>query len=365
MLTINKYTSNRDISSNLIYSLSVLFSLTIFGLCRCSDNPVDSTEKQGISPSNWEIISNSDSAGWSSKKLEEAENYSRTIQTAAVMIIFDGKLLYQWGEVARKFKLHSCRKSLMSALYGIHVDNGNIDLSETMAELGIDDTPPFLSDLEKTATIRMLLQSRSGIYHPAAAMSSANPPERNSHEPGTYWYYNNWDFNTLGTIFEQETGTKIFEEFKRSIANPIGMEDFLIDDGYYTYNLVSIHPSYGFYMTARDLARFGLLFLQKGKWDDKQIISEEWIEESTTSYSDAGENGGYGYMWWIAVNGVHFPYNVLNGAYSARGQDGHILLIIPDYNLVIVHRVDTFIGNSVSYSEFGRLVRMILNSKIQ
>ena len=101
------------------------------------------------------------------------------------------------------------------------------------------------------------------MYHRAAyqsASAKAARPERWSHSPNTFFYYNNWDFNTLGTIFEQETGTKIFEEFKKRIADPLQMEHFLIEDTEYRFELdESIHPAYLFRMTALDMARFGLL----------------------------------------------------------------------------------------------------------
>jgi len=72
--------------------------------------------------------------------------------------------------------------------------------------------------------------------------------------------------NALGTIFEQETGAKIFDAFKKEIADPIGMEDFSVENCEYFYQKdKSQHPSYSFRMSARDMARFGLLYLRKGK----------------------------------------------------------------------------------------------------
>jgi len=355
----------------ILFSLKEIFLLlSISLLISCSDEPVDIAVPY-VSPqlpnSSWEVIDNPDAVGWSSNKLKEAYQYSLSIETAALMIIYDGKVLYHWGEIDRKFNMHSCRKSLLSALYGIHVEEGNIDLSLTMSELGIDDNPPSLSELEKTATIKMLLKARSGIYHEAAyeaaSMKEARP-ERHSHAPGTFWYYNNWDFNALGTIFEQETNTKIFEEFKNRIADPMGMEDFQVSDGSYVYEDLSIHPAYPFRMTARDMARLGLLFLQNGVWDGNQIISEEWINESTTSYSNAGIAGGYGYMWWIAVDGKLLPgLQLEDGAYTASGYNGHFILVIPNLDLVIVHRVNTDINNKVSGLQFAMLVGMILDAK--
>jgi CubicO group peptidase (beta-lactamase class C family) len=118
-------------------------------------------------------------------------------------------------------------------------------------------------------------------------------------------------------------------------------------------------------MTARDMARFGLLFLRQGRWRDKQIVPADWVEESTRSYSDAGRGGGYGYMWWVAVDGRHLPgVRLPEGTYSARGHRGHFILVMPSEKLVIVHRVNTDErGRRVTAREFGRLVQLILKAK--
>src|SRR5258706_84318 len=168
-------------------------------------------------------------AGWSAEKLAAARAYAGTIKTAAVMIVQNGAVVDEWGDTARKFNCHSMRKSMLSAMYGIHVRAGRINLEKTLADLGIDDNSPSLSAEEKRATIHDLIKARSGIYHAALyetpGMTASKPP-RNSHAPGTFWHYNNWDFNTLGTIFEQETKTKIFEEFNKRCADQHDMQDF-------------------------------------------------------------------------------------------------------------------------------------------
>lgn len=286
------------------------------------------------------------------------------------MIIVDGLVLEEWGDTARGFRCHSIRKSFLSALYGIHVREERIDLYDTLEELGIDDHKP-LSPIEKQATVGDLLKARSGVYHPALYESpsmAAMRPKRGSHRPGTFWYYNNWDFNALGTIFEQQTKTRIFEQFKRRIADPLEMEDFRLEDTSYFRGPVSIHAAYPFRMSTRDLARFGLLFGRKGKWRGQQIVPREWVAESTRSYSDAGQAGGYGYMWWVAVEGRHFPFvHLSKGVFSARGAGGHVLLVVPDADLVIVHRVDTDapVRRQVTAAQLGRLFRRILKSRIR
>jgi len=132
----------------------------------------------------------------------------RKVETS-IPPLYDGAVVAHWGDIETRYMCHSIRKSFLSALYGVHVAKGNIDLDETMGELGIDDKPP-LTQLEKQASVRDLLKARSGVYHPAAyeteAMKKARP-KRGSHVPGTFYYYNNWDFNTLGAIFEKQTGS--------------------------------------------------------------------------------------------------------------------------------------------------------------
>jgi len=325
----------------------------------------------------WQKAAKPEQLGWSSEKLAAARAYSKQIGSAAVMIVEDGTVADAWGEITRNYECHSMRKSLLSALIGIHVAEGHIDLSMTMEELGIDDSEPSLTKTEKQATVADLIKSRSGIYHPALGESPdmrAKRPKRHSHAPGTFWYYNNWDFNALGTIFEQKTGTKIFQEFDRCIAKPLQMEDFkvgncryLTSDDYSSYRStgeVSIHPYYLFRMSARDLARFGLLFLRQGRWRDQQIISADWVRESTASHSQIGPESGYGYMWWTGIKGGLFPHVKVKGhGFYAAGHRGHRVIVLPYRNLVVVHRADTDRGHvDINNRQIGRLLWFILDA---
>jgi hypothetical protein len=190
----------------------------------------------------------------------------------------------------------------------------------------------------------------------------AKRPKRHSHAPGTFWYYNNWDFNALGTIFKQETGTKIFEEFDRRIAKPLQMEDFKVSDCHYVTGGDSIHPAYPFRMSARDLARFGLLFLREGRWRNQQIVSSDWVRESTASHSKIGPESGYGYMWWTGIKGGLFPHvKVKEHSFYASGAGGHRVIVLPYRKLVIVHRVHTDRSDqSVNSRQIGQLLWLIL-----
>jgi CubicO group peptidase (beta-lactamase class C family) len=317
----------------------------------------------------WAKIESPDKVGWSAEKLQQAKEYSKTINTEAVFIAAGGKVLDEWGATTERFNIHSIRKSFLSSLYGIAVDAGQINVGSTLDELGIDDRAPSLTDEEKQATVLDLLKARSGIYHYAAyetAKMRANRPKRGSHAPGSFWFYNNWDFNALGTIYNNATKQTVFEGFQEFIASPLEMEDFRREDTKFEYDDVSDHPAYLFRMSARDMARFGLLFLRGGKWRDRQVVPASWVKESLTSYSDAGQSGGYGYMWWVAAGGKHFPENNLNdGCFSARGHGGHYIVCVPQLDLVVVHRVNTDVKDrEVTRDQFGKLLKMVLDAKI-
>ncbi|MCH7756416.1 amide hydrolase, partial [candidate division KSB1 bacterium] len=106
-----------------------------------------------------------------------------------MLVIYDGQVLVSWGDTARRFRCASVRKSFMNALYGIYVGKEKIDLTETLADLKIDDVQSLTAQ-EKQAKVVDLLTARSGIFHPAAYSPrnmAKNLPQRGSHAPGTFW----------------------------------------------------------------------------------------------------------------------------------------------------------------------------------
>src|SRR5947209_7922433 len=195
-------------------SVTAAISLVV-SLCVVAALPRAAATDAVYPGASWEKVVDVERAGWSKAGLAAAEDYSRTIQTSAVVIVSGGRVVAEWGEPSRRFNIHSIRKSFLSALYGIHVREGHIDLSATMESLGVDDNEPSLTAEEKKATLHDLIEARSGVYHSALyetpGMKAARP-KRGSHPPGTFWYYNNWDFNVLGTVFERLTKTNLFHE---------------------------------------------------------------------------------------------------------------------------------------------------------
>lgn len=314
---------------------------------------------------NWEKYKHIEQSGFSIEKLAIAKTYYDSLKSSAFLIIQNGKVVADWGDIKRRFILHSVRKGILNSLYGIYSENGTIDLNKTIGEIGITDKDS-LSELEKSAKIIHLLKVRSGIYHKAAAESSwvdDYRPERNSVNPDSLWFYNNWDFNVLGTIFEQLTQTSIYEALYNDIAMPLQMQDYRIIDGEYYYELeYSIHPAYHLKMSARDLARYGQLFLQQGLWNNKQILSKKWVDNSTYPVSKHGGGGTIGrwYAWLWNVSEYYQDYKM----YYAAGVGGQFLAIFPTEDLILVNLSNTYQKDKLYDREIVKLFDLILASKI-
>lgn len=315
----------------------------------------------------WRQLADPGAAGWDAEVLRQAKELAAKRGSAAVMALVDDQVIVAWGDVERRFKCHSVRKSLVSALFGIAIGRGLVDPQETLADLGIDDLDP-LSEIEKTATVEHLLAARSGVYHPAAKEPDdmkKNRPERHSRRPGEAFHYNNWDFNTLGTIFERRTGKNVFEAFEEWIARPLGMQDFRRADGAWELEPGnSRHPAYAFRLSARDLARFGLLYARGGEWGDEQVVPEDWIERSTRPVTEFQNGTGYGLMWWVYPQGTLPELEQLNpyDVFAAIGTGGQTVIVVPQAEYVFVHRADTDNRRSVRGGVVWQLANTILSA---
>jgi CubicO group peptidase (beta-lactamase class C family) len=257
----------------------------------------------------------------------------------AFIAIKNDSIIVDWGKVDLPIMTHSARKSIMSVLYGIAIDKGLLKLDQNLAELNIDDQKAPLSDLEKTCTIRDLLMSRSGIYLEASGETlemKNGRPRRGVHRPGEFFYYNNWGFNVLGTIFEQQTKLTIGQALEEWLAKPLGMKHFRTRFVQYKRVSYSEHRQYIIHLSAADLARIGMMMAQGGKWQGQQIVSQNWVVQSTQAYSkDPGGNepcDGYAYLWWTDSQ---------HRTYWATGWGGQFMLIDPENQLVLVSRNDT------------------------
>jgi len=320
-----------------------------------------------------------EAVGYSSAKLEALRGWVRTQDTSAMMVVVQGRVIFSYGDMSHTSKVASVRKSVLAMLYGNYVFDGKIDLNKTVKELGLDDRQPFLP-IEEHATLEQLLASRSGIYLPTGSSGQKDyMPPRGSEYPGIHFVYNNWDFNALGSIFEKEFKTPIAKAFDARIAQRIGMQDFRVEDMYYLHAPAdaspdfnkSIHPAYHFRMTARDLARFGYLFLRNGEWQGESVVPKAWVSDSTRAHSQPKAGEGYGYLWW--VDGSDLPV----GSFSAQGALAKYVVVLPARDLVVVYLNHTEFPDdasgltadavkklpSISHDQMGQILKMLLDAQ--
>jgi len=320
----------------------------------------------------WERIRSSESAGFSHTKLDAAVARAKTMATTSFVAVVDGRILQDYGDAAHLSYIASVRKSVLAMLYGNYVANGKIRLDKTLKDLKITDVGG-LSDQELEATISDLLGARSGVYHEASYSGDdlASAPPRNSQKHGTYYLYSNWDFNVLGTIFEQETGREIYDALESDLARPIAMQDFdrslQKKEGDLTK---SAHAAYPMWFSTRDMARIGQLMLHQGNWAGRQLVPRDWAKRIVKVVTPVTEMNppkrrsgrfGYGYLWWIfdgpAAAG---PYD---GAYTGIGAGGQFITVVPKLKLVVAHKTDFRGGKpTVSLDEYLALLDDIVGA---
>jgi CubicO group peptidase (beta-lactamase class C family) len=293
-------------------------------------------------------------AGFSEVKLEVLRGWLKTQKTTGLVVVSGGRVVLEHGDVAHVSKVASVRKSILAMLYGRYVESGNIDLERTVVDVGLEDLTPYLA-AEREATLRHVLMARSGIYLPSGT-PSLDPllPARGSHAPGTFFQYSNWDFDAAGAAFEKLTGRDIYEALETDLAKPLGFQDFSrARQEKHDMVPASRFPEYAMYLSARDMARIGLLMLRRGNWDGKQIVPADWVDEITTLVTHEEDiqpviggptfanRWGYGMLWWVwdapnvrgAITG---PYQ---GAYTAMGAYGQYITVLPVLDLVVAHQV--------------------------
>ena len=173
--------------------------------------------------------------------------------------------------------------------------------------------------------------ARSGIYHPSIMDDGDTYPEPGTHGPDEVFFYNNWSFNAAGGIFEELTGLRLGDAFGQWIAQPLGMQDFDPKDVRYFEGPESVFPAWRFWMSTRDLARFGQMVFDEGRWRGAQVVPKQWILESLTSHSEQSNGVGYGFMWWTMPD----------TSFMATGTGGQKIRLYPNRDAVIITKVNT------------------------
>jgi CubicO group peptidase (beta-lactamase class C family) len=242
--------------------------------------------------------------------------------------------------------IYSCTKSFTSTLVGLAVDKGYIkDVNQSIVSFFPDILSANPDEAKKNITVRNLLAMRSGLDWPewtAAYGDSGNPctgMESSTewvtyilnkdviHSPGATFNYSSGDSHLLAVIVALAAKQDAEQFARKYLFNPLGIKDF-----YWVPDPEAMRiGGWGLFLRPRDMAKLGYLFLHKGRWDEKQIVSSEWIEQAThseTGWQPTTTNitSGYGYQWWLQQDDM----------YSAQGYGGQLIFVIPKKNMIVV-----------------------------
>jgi CubicO group peptidase (beta-lactamase class C family) len=275
--------------------------------------------------------------------------------TLSLMVVHKGKIIHEryapGVDVTTRTRTWSTAKSIGVTLFGMLVDEGKMSLDEP---LGLDWLPRARSpetDPRNAITLRHVLNMSSGLetidnrgmeYATGSGMSywagtsSVNGALSKAliREPGTNWDYENYDTILAVYLMKLILGDpQSYLEFPRTaLLDKIGMRNTLLSTDRFGDFILSSQV----YTNARDLARFGLLYLNGGVWNGERLISQNWIDFVRTPAPATAETGNqYGGQWWLVPDN---RTDVPKDAYSTSGNRGQYVIVVPSHDLVIVRR---------------------------
>jgi len=250
----------------------------------------------------------------------------------------------------RRSDLHtmqSVTKTITSVAIGIAITRGDfpVDLNTPVLKFFENQKIANIDDRKRRMTLRNLMTMTTGLewHEDLAQMDPKNSVNimEGSHdwvrytidqpmarEPGSVWMYNSGAAQLLSHVFTRVTGKRLDEYAAQYLFKPLNIR--------YHWKLTPTglpDTEGGLYLSSRDLAKIGYLFLNNGKWDGKQIVSAEWVKASITPQVTTVEDSAqYGYMWWL------HPYgnSPVRFAWAAHGFGQQHLVILPDYEWIIV-----------------------------
>ena len=287
------------------------------------------------------------------KAFEEYLNAAAAIKNQelhSVMIVKDGKVVKErWlngGEANVPHVLNSVSKTFTATAVGIAIAEGRFSLSDKVISFFPDKLPAEVSENLKKMEVRHLLSMSTGHdYAPDRHKMGADADwvkgflaDPVKHEPGTFFVYNSLATYMLSAIIQEVTGEKLVDYIYPRLFEPLGIDRAHWDECSQGINT----GGWGLYLKTEDLAKLGQLFLQKGKWNGKRILSAKWIKEATTAHVASRPAGvrpenvkvkpedsdwlqGYCYQMW----------RCRHNAVRADGAAGQYIIIMPDQNAVI------------------------------
>jgi len=270
--------------------------------------------------------------------VEAVENQIHELHS--FMLLRHGKVVAEgwWSPYAPELPhvLFSLSKSFTSSAVGLAVAEGHFSLDDLALSFFPDDAPAEVSEHLKAMRVRHLLAMCTG--HDTDTMPNiVEQPDGNwirgffqvpvVHEPGTHFLYNTGATYILSAIVQKTTGQKLVDYLQPRLFEPLGIENPTWEESPQGINT----GGFGLNIRTEDIARFGQLYLQKGMWEGKRILSEAWVEEATAFHISNGDDPkndwaqGYGYQFWRCKN----------NAYRGDGAFGQYCIVMPEQDAVL------------------------------
>jgi CubicO group peptidase (beta-lactamase class C family) len=256
---------------------------------------------------------------------------------------------YQGYDVTSLFDVRSVTKSFISALIGIAVaEKYIISLEQNIFSFFPEYKAARMDPRKEDITIRDLLTMTSGLawdeVHDFERLSSSdnwiqyilNLPLRE--DPGLVFNYNSGTSHVLSELIHKTTGMNTLEFAQQRLFSPLGIKQIRWIEN----PMGTVLGFAGLSLTARDLAKLGLLYIRNGLWNETQILKPWYVRDSTTNWSSGGfpEEAHYGYQWWVLPSESH-------PAFFAAGYGGQYLWIVPDLDAIIVTTAEAWLPISL------------------
>lgn len=362
----------------ITYMIYIFSLLTLFAACNSENSDdIDITDSEIIeedlyfpplNSSIWETISITE-LNWNETALSNLNTFLEDSNTESFIILKNGKIVieeYFNGASSTTFNpWFSSGKTLTAFTVGLAQQNGYLSIMDKTSDYLGEDWTDMLIEKENLISIRNQLTMTSGGDYSVSNTNCTDPDcLKYLNDSGTFWYYHNAFYTLLQSVLEEAVPQGFESFFQTQLEDQIGLNGFWFQSGYN-----SIYVS-----TARDMARFGLLNLNRANWDGSQLLNETYFDEMTNTSQSL--NNAYGYLWWLngknnyrtpasteLFSGTLIP-NAPNDLIAGLGANDQKLYIIPSQNLVIIRMGASGGTNLLGPSGYDNLLWEKINAVI-
>lgn len=318
--------------------------------------------------------------GMDSAKLEIAQAFAESANAWSLLVIKDGYIVsegyYNGGSKDLSVTVNSITKSFLGTAVGIAVDKGLIgDINDPVAMY----MPEYFTEensWKNEITIEDALTMSWGFewnnwdfsqgsdywkWYAAPDRTAFALNREQAHESGQVWNYDCSSSHTLSNLLTRVAGVSTAEFTQENLLTPMGIN---VDEGtIWASDAQGItEGAYGLELTPREISKLGFLYLNNGFWETRQIVSKDWVEQSTSPIFQTTFGSAYGYQWWVNPN---------TGAYWASGLGGQYMIVSPEHDLIITFTTQSIMPDvldpeqTISSANVGAIITLVTDAIIK